>query len=104
MQKMKTMKRGTFANKQFELDNCSVSVKFRYMLLDRMLCDCDYFLVSLCCKYLWAGDTREQIKDMISLWLSLPVKPEWLTVKKLDFYSVLLTGQHLKKFGVKVRF
>lgn len=99
------MKRGTFTNKDFEIKNCSNGSKFRYMLLSRMRSDCDYYLsMTHSARNLWAGNEEAQIKDVISLYLSLAKKPKWFTVKELDAYSVKMTGRHLKKFGVKTRF
>lgn len=99
------MEKGTFTNKDFETENCSSSPKFRYMLLGRMKSDCDYYIYTTHSpKCLWAGNEEAQIKDMISLYLSLAKKPGWLTVKEMDAYSVKMTGRHLKKYGVKTRF
>ena len=101
------MKRGTFTNKDFEneIKSFSYSSKFRYILLSRMKSDCDYYLYATRSqRNLWAGNEEAHIKDMISLYLSLAEKPKWFTVKELDAYSVKMTGWHLKKFGVKIRF
>lgn len=63
---------------------------FRYMLLNRMQCDCEYYLGygkrSPHC--LWAGNEAEQIAVMKRLWNSFSEggKPEWLTWEQiLDF-------------------
>ena len=61
--------------------------KFRYMLLDRMRQDCEYYIrnnfeTSNC---LWAKDQRGQIEYMILIWNSFPDndKPEWLTMEQI---------------------
>lgn len=65
--------------------------KFRYMLLDRMRQDCEYYIrndfkTGNC---LWAGDQRGQILSMIQLWNSFPNKdkPEWLTMEQIVDYA-----------------
>ena len=58
--------------------------RFRYMLLDRMRMDCDYFLGNgqIYGNHLWAG-------NMKALWESFPVdgKPEWLTMEQILNYE-----------------
>lgn len=60
----------------------------RYSLLDRMRCDCDYFLGygSRLNKYLWAGEPAAQIRFMKWLWESFKPeeKPEWLTLEQIE--------------------
>lgn len=64
---------------------------FRYLLLNRMREDCEYYLGcghrnSVC---LWTGDEIEQIELMKKLWNSFPEdgKPEWLTMEKILSYE-----------------
>lgn len=63
--------------------------KFMYMMLGRMQCDCDYFLGygDRSEKQLWASNAQEHIKIMRALWLSLPVKPEWLPMERINEYA-----------------
>lgn len=63
--------------------------RFRYMMLDRMQSDCDYYLGNgnRCARHLWAGNESDHIKIMRALWFSLPVKPEWLTLEQLNDYA-----------------
>ena len=64
--------------------------RFNYMLLDRLRCDCEYYL-----NYgnrsaqhsLWAQDEQKQIDKMRELYDLLPVKPEWLTREQIDEYA-----------------
>ena len=64
--------------------------RFEYMLLDRLQCDCDYYLgygsrnAGHC---LWAHDEQKQIDKMRELYDLLPVKPEWLTKERIDEYA-----------------
>lgn len=65
--------------------------KFRYMLLSRLQCDCEYYLnygnrFSGC---LWAGNEQEQIKYMTKLHESFKdnEKPEWLTMDEIKEYA-----------------
>lgn len=65
--------------------------KFRYLLLNRMQEDFEYYLGHghRDCSCLWAGDEREQIALMKNLWDSFPEggKPEWLTMEKILSYE-----------------
>ena len=65
--------------------------RFRYLLLNRMREDCEYYLVHGCrdCNCLWAGDEHEQIELMKKLWDSFPEsgKPEWLTMEEILSYE-----------------
>ena len=62
-------------------------ITFRYMLLDRMRSDCDYFLG--CGHFqeeqLWAGNIADQIGYMKALWERFPagMKPERLTMEQI---------------------
>lgn len=69
--------------------------RFRYMLLDRMRGDCDYFLGNgrIYGNHLWAGNVPDQIGYMKALWESFPEngKPEWLTMEQiLDYEQKML--------------
>ena len=57
--------------------------RFRYMMLDRLRQDCEYYIrndfeTGSC---LWAKDEKVQIENMKAIWRSFPDedKPEWLT-------------------------
>lgn len=64
---------------------------FRYQLLDRLKCDCEYYLGygNRCSSYLWAKDEKEQIKIMKYIWnsFSKEKKPEWLTSEQIMEYE-----------------
>lgn len=64
---------------------------FKYMLLDRMKQDCNYYLGNgnRLKKYLWANDEKEHIENMKALWNSFPdeEKPEWLTMEQIETYE-----------------
>lgn len=65
--------------------------KFRYMMLNRMQCDCEYYLGfgnRNANHSLWALNEANHIAIMRALWLSLPVSPEWLTLEQIDKYAV----------------
>lgn len=65
--------------------------RFRYMLLDRLRQDCDYYLGygNRSVKALWAEDESAQIRAMKTLWLSFSSedKPEWLTWEQILNYE-----------------
>ena len=80
---------------------------FRYMLLDRMRLDCEYYLGDGDheSKYLWEGDEREQIELMKKLWDSFPEdgKPEWLTMEKiLSYEERMLCPQNQSMGGIQL--
>lgn len=62
--------------------------EFKYQLLDRLRCDCKYFLGAgnRHEKYLWGGTVKMHIEFMYIIYYSLKVKPEWLTEKQIDEY------------------
>lgn len=62
--------------------------EFKYQLLDRLRCDCEYFLGfgNRHEKRLWGGTARMHIEFMYIIYYSLKVKPEWLTEKQIDEY------------------
>ncbi len=63
----------------------------KYMLLDRMKMDCNYYLGNgnRLKKYLWSGDEKEHIENMKALWNSFPEdgKPERLTMEQIENYE-----------------
>lgn len=68
--------------------------RFRYMMLNRMQSDCDYYLGNgnRCARHLWAGNESDHVAIMRALWHSLPIKPEWLTLGQLNDYAKQLTA------------
>ena len=65
--------------------------KYRYMLLDRLRQDCEYYFGNggknprnLC-----TGSEEEQIEEMVGIWNSFPDedKPEWLTMEQIVDYA-----------------
>lgn len=62
---------------------------FRYKMLDRLRVDCNYYL-GHGGRYegsLWAGNVLDHIRAMKALWYSLPEKPVWLPMEKIDQYA-----------------
>lgn len=60
----------------------------RYSLLDRMRCDCGYYLGNghRLDKFLWGGNKENHIRYMKFLWneFSADEKPEWLTLEEIE--------------------
>lgn len=87
-------------------------ITFRYMLLDRMRSDCDYFLGygRFYANHLWAGNVVNQIGYMKALWESFPagMKPEWLTMKQIINFEKQMQSRQLEtdygKPGIPVNF
>jgi len=79
--------------------------RFRYMLLDRMRSDCDYFLGNgqIYGNHLWAGNVADQIGYMKALWESFPAdgKPEWLTMEQILNYEKEMLALLTAKSGSK---
>ena len=89
-----------FNNEEFEKEIVMKNdEKFRYMLLDRMKTDCEYYLGdgNRNKEKLWSRDENDHIKNMISLYRSFGVKgqPEWLSVTDLNYYSRELTSKNI---------
>jgi len=63
--------------------------KGNYMLLNRLQQDCETFINSPrpSEKRLWAGNIKDQIKEMNKIWKALKEKPEWLTQKEIKNYE-----------------
>ena len=65
--------------------------KFKYMLLDRLKQDCEYFLGNGngAEKHLWAGNIDDQIKLMKDLYNSFSddQKPEWISMEDIEKYE-----------------
>lgn len=60
--------------------------RFRYMMLDRMRQDCEYYLrIGCSANVLWAGDEVQHIQNMKDIWNSFDEndKPEWLTMEEI---------------------
>jgi len=69
--------------------------KFNYMMLDRLRCDCDYYLGcgNKSKKRLCYEDEQKHINEMKKLYNSFPdnEKPEWLTYEQiLDYEKAMI--------------
>lgn len=73
-----------------EILDISSRYRHEYMMLDRLRCDCEYYLHhgGGNPKGLWAQDERKQISEMRRLYDILPVKPEWLHQGDIDKYEL----------------
>lgn len=72
-----------------------VKVRAEDVLLDRLRCDCEYYLgygVS-CAKQLWAHDEQKQIDKMRELYDLVPEKPEWLIREQIDAYAAQMGAE-----------
>ncbi len=58
-------------------------MKFHYMMLSRLVSDCEYYSRNPHPKHLWAGSVSGQISEMKRLWNELPKrgKPKWLSME-----------------------
>jgi hypothetical protein len=79
--------------KQLEKDN-----QFNYMLLSRCRSDLDYFFGNgqLYGSRLFYGEIGTHMREMINLWKSLPLKPQWLRATKLIQYKKRVENFQLK--------
>lgn len=78
--------------------------KERYMFLDRMKTDCDYFLGmgnhhNRC---LWAHNPEKQIEYMKWLWNSFPEnkKPKWISLEDIENYETQMIGTDKEDYDV----
>lgn len=71
--------------------------RFKYMLLDRLRTDCEYFLGngSRNASQLWAGAVGTHIKAMLMLYDSFPEedRPEWITRDDIEKYGERMNTQ-----------
>lgn len=70
-----------------------------YMLLGRLQSDCDYFLGFGNGNEgrLWAGNVKDQIAEMKSIYNRLEVKPEWITMKDINKYERQMKAKMAEK-------
>ena len=63
--------------------------EYKYMLLDRLRQDCEYYLGNggKNPQVLWAGNEQGQIAEMIKIYNQLEEKPEWLTMDQIKEYA-----------------
>lgn len=72
--------------------------KYRYMLLDRMRQDCEYYLNGHeCVNHSWGKTEEEQIDYMLFIWdlFTENEKPEWLSREQIIEFG--------KRMGVEVK-
>jgi hypothetical protein len=75
----------------------SVDNSFDYMMLDRLRSDNDAFLYgSRNESQLWAGNVKDQIDEMKTIWNRLKVKPEWLSMEDILDYEEKMTNKFAK--------
>lgn len=71
--------------------------KFKYMLLDRLRTDCEYFLGNgnRYAPHLWAGAVGTHIECMLLLYDSFPDedRPEWITREQIEDYGRRMNTQ-----------
>lgn len=70
--------------------------EFKYMFLDRLKSDCEYFLNfgNRNIKHLYYQNINQQISKMKKIWLQLPTgeKPEWLKYSDILRYEKNMTA------------
>ena len=71
--------------------------RFRYMMLDRLRQDCEYYIRNnfTSGNTLWAGNAKAQIENMKALWNTFAKEdtPEWLTWDDiLEFERKMVKG------------
>lgn len=83
------------------IEEKSANDSFKYMMLDMMKQDCNYYLGNgnKLKKVLWANDEKEHIENMKALWNSFPEneKPEWLTIEQIEEYEKEMTEPREKE-------
>ena len=64
--------------------------KYKYMLLDRLRQDCEYYLrIGGSANCLQTDTKKDQIQTMIDIWNYFPDKdkPEWLTMEQIKDFA-----------------
>ncbi len=81
---------------------------YRYMLLDRMRGDCEYFLENGNGfeGHLWAGNVEDHIMIMKEIWNSFEQKqkPEWLSMEDIIDYENRMSDLKIAKFTLEERY
>lgn len=71
---------------------------YKYMLLDRLRCDCGYYLDggNRNAKYLWGGSVAAHLEAMRMLYNSFPEgdRPEWLTAGQIEDFATQMEREH----------
>ena len=70
--------------------------RFRYMMLNRMRQDCEYYLrIGGSANVLWAKDEKQHIQNMKDIWNSFDEndKPEWLTIEEIEQFEKRMIGE-----------
>ena len=65
-------------------------MRYKYMLLDRLRQDCEYYLrIGGSSNCLWADTEKDQIQTMIDIRNYFPDKdkPEWLTMEQIKDFA-----------------
>lgn len=77
------------------------NITFRYMMLDRLRSDCNYFLgYSNASLKIVNYNVFNHIRRMKALWISLPVKPEWLSyIDIVQYQYKMFTALRCKMGG-----
>lgn len=74
------------------------NLKFRYMMLSRLVMDCNYYLGNgdRSINGLWASNEISQIANMRAILDTFESedKPEWLTKEQLDDYARQMGVKH----------
>lgn len=77
-------------------DFLSSDKSFQYQMLDRMRCDCEYYLGYGCrnSDVLYEKNEKMQIEAMKAIWCSFSEeeKPEWITWEKILEYEKSMCG------------
>ena len=71
--------------------------QFRYMMISRLKMDCDYYFGNggRNPDILWAGNEKDQIANMVTLWKTFDPedRPEWLAWGDIVYYALKMGVQ-----------
>ena len=74
------------------------NLKFRYMMLSRLVMDCNYYLGNggRSVNSLWARTEEREIAVMRAIWNTFDPedRPEWLTTEQIDEYARQMGVDH----------
>ena len=83
------------------------TASYKYMLLDRLRADCEYYLGNgnRNAAALWGHSVQSHLESMRVLYESFPedARPEWLTADDLEYYALQMGGVTLDAITLQAR-
>ncbi len=69
-----------------------------YMMLSRLQMDCQGFIDTDGISETWCcGSAEEDVREMIRIYDSLEEKPQWLSMKGIEYFALKCTGKTVEQ-------